>query len=93
MDDEPTKSLCVREGWGVCCNQEVDEVLYRLRAAASCSQALVVIGNLNHPDIFRRDNRAKHKLSRRFLKCMDDNFLIEKPMRRGALLDPQGGTH
>lgn len=68
----------------------MDEVLYRLIVAASCSQALVLIGNLNCPDIFWRNNRAKHKLSRRFLKCIDDNFIfqfIEKPVKRRALLD------
>ncbi|GAB0209183.1 mitochondrial enolase superfamily member 1 [Grus japonensis] len=67
-----------------------DEALYRQIGAASCSQALVLMGDFNHPDIRWRDNAAERKQSRKFLKCIDDNFLlqvIEEPMRRGAMLD------
>ncbi|KAK4831507.1 hypothetical protein QYF61_018091 [Mycteria americana] len=35
---------------------------------ASCSQALVLMGHFNHPDICWRDNTAGHKQSRRFLE-------------------------
>ncbi|GAB0181373.1 hypothetical protein GRJ2_000602600 [Grus japonensis] len=104
MDEEPTESLWVRiKGRagtgdiivGVCyrpSNQEdrVDEALYRQIGAASCSQALVLMGDFNHPDICYTDNTAGHKQSRRFLECVDDNFLlqvIEEPLRRGAMLD------
>ncbi|GAB0176082.1 hypothetical protein GRJ2_000073400 [Grus japonensis] len=48
------------------------------------------MGDFNHPDIFWRDNTAGHKQSRRFLECIDDNFLLqvnEEPTRRGAMLD------
>ncbi|GAB0183649.1 hypothetical protein GRJ2_000830200 [Grus japonensis] len=48
------------------------------------------MGDFNHPNICWRDNTSGHKQSRRFLGCIDDNFLlqvIEKPMRRGAMLD------
>ncbi|GAB0203516.1 hypothetical protein GRJ2_002817200 [Grus japonensis] len=48
------------------------------------------MGDFNHPDICWRDNTAGHKQSRRFLECIDDNFLlqvIKEPMRRGAMLD------
>ncbi|GAB0178980.1 hypothetical protein GRJ2_000363300 [Grus japonensis] len=48
------------------------------------------MGDFNHPDIFWKDNTAEHKQSRRFLECVDDDFLlqvIEEPMRRGAMLD------
>ncbi|GAB0206807.1 hypothetical protein GRJ2_003146300 [Grus japonensis] len=48
------------------------------------------MGDFNHPNIRWRDNTAGHKQSRRFLECIDDNFLlqvIEEPMRRGAMLD------
>ncbi|GAB0195045.1 hypothetical protein GRJ2_001969800 [Grus japonensis] len=48
------------------------------------------MGDFNHPDICWRDNTAGHKQSRRFLECVDDNFLlqvIEEPTRRGAMLD------
>uniref|UniRef100_A0A8B9ISU6 Endonuclease/exonuclease/phosphatase domain-containing protein n=1 Tax=Amazona collaria TaxID=241587 RepID=A0A8B9ISU6_9PSIT len=68
----------------------VDEALYRQIGAASCSQALVLMGDFNHPDICWRDGTAWHKQSRRFLDYVEDNFLlqvIEEPTRRGAMLD------
>ncbi|XP_062497870.1 uncharacterized protein LOC134175668 [Pezoporus occidentalis] len=68
----------------------VDEALYRQIGTASHSQALVVMGDSNHPDIYWRDSMAWHKQSRRFLDCVEDNFLmpvIEKPRRRGAMLE------
>ncbi|GAB0209619.1 hypothetical protein GRJ2_003427600 [Grus japonensis] len=67
-----------------------DEALYRQIGAASRSQALVLMGDFNHPDICWSDNKAGHKQSRKFLECVDDNFLlqeIEEPTRRGAMLD------
>ncbi|GAB0182655.1 hypothetical protein GRJ2_000730800 [Grus japonensis] len=80
---------------GVCYrppNQEdqADEALYRQIGAASHSQALVLMGDFNHPGICWRDNTARHKQSRRFLECIDENFLLqmtEEPRRRGAMLD------
>ncbi|GAB0176173.1 calcium-independent phospholipase A2-gamma [Grus japonensis] len=104
MDEEPTESLWVRiKGRagagdiiaGVCYRppdqgDRADEALYRQTGAASCSQALVLMGDFNHPDICWRDNAAEHKQSRKFLECVDDNFLlqvIEELMRRGAMLD------
>ncbi|GAB0186773.1 hypothetical protein GRJ2_001142600 [Grus japonensis] len=104
MDEELTESLWVRiKGRArtgdiivrVCYrppNQEdrADEALYRQIGAASCSQALVLMGDFNHCNICWRDNTAGHKQSRRFLECIDDNFLLdvtEKPTRRGAMLD------
>lgn len=42
------------------------------------------------PCICWRDNRAGHKQSRRFLRPISNNFLIqvtEEPIRRGAVLD------
>ncbi|GAB0203845.1 hypothetical protein GRJ2_002850100 [Grus japonensis] len=104
MDEEPTESLWVRiKGSagagdiiaGVCYRppdqgDRADEALYRQIGAASRSQALVLMGDLNHPDICWRDNAAERKQSRKFLECADDNFLlqvIEEPTRRGAMLD------
>ncbi|GAB0208907.1 hypothetical protein GRJ2_003356400 [Grus japonensis] len=104
MDEELTESLWVRiKGRtgagdiivGVCYrppDQEdrVDEALYRQIGAASCSKALVLMADFNHPDICWRDNTAGHKQSRRFLECVNDNFLLqvtEEPTRRGAMLD------
>ncbi|GAB0207190.1 hypothetical protein GRJ2_003184600 [Grus japonensis] len=104
MEEEPTKSLWVRiKGRagtgdiivGVCYRppdqgDRADEALYRQIGAASRSQALVLMGDFNHPDICWRDNTAEHKQSRKSLECVDDNFLlqvIEEPTRRGAMLD------
>ncbi|GAB0207984.1 hypothetical protein GRJ2_003264100 [Grus japonensis] len=104
MDEEPTKSLWVRiKGStgagdiiaGVCYRppdqgDRADEALYRQIGAASHSQALVLMGDFNHPDICWRGNTAERKQSRKFLECMDDNFLLqvtEEPTRRGAMLD------
>ncbi|GAB0180661.1 mitochondrial enolase superfamily member 1 [Grus japonensis] len=104
MGEEPTESLWVRiKGSagagdiipGVCYRppdqgDRADEGLYRQIGVASCSQALVLMGDFSHPDICWRDNAAEHKQSRKFLECVDDNFLlqvIEEPMRRGAMLD------
>ncbi|GAB0204972.1 hypothetical protein GRJ2_002962800 [Grus japonensis] len=105
MDEEPTKSLWVRiKGRagtgdiiaGVCYRppeqgDQADETLYRQIGAASRSQALVLMGDFNHSEIICwRSNRAGHKQSRKFLECVDDNFLLqvtEEPTRRGAMLD------
>ncbi|GAB0206479.1 highly reducing polyketide synthase PKS6 [Grus japonensis] len=48
------------------------------------------MGDLKLPNICCRYNTAGHKQSRRFLECVDDNFLLqvtEEPTRRGAMLD------
>jgi len=55
---------------------QVDKALYRKIGAASCPQALVILGNFNHPNICWRDNTAGYKQSRRFLECVDDNILL-----------------
>ncbi|GAB0186642.1 hypothetical protein GRJ2_001129500 [Grus japonensis] len=104
MDEELTKSLWVRiKGSagagdiiaGVCYRpsdqgDQAGEALSRQIGAASCSQALGLMGDFNHPDICWRDNTAERKQSRKFLECIDDNFLLqvtEEPTRRGAMLD------
>jgi len=69
----------------------VDDGLYRQTEAASCSQALVLMEDFNHPHICWWGNTAGHEKSIRFLDCADENFLLqvtEEPMRRGAMLDP-----
>ncbi|GAB0181056.1 hypothetical protein GRJ2_000570900 [Grus japonensis] len=71
-------------------DEEVDEAFYRQLEVASRSQALVLMGDFNHPDICWKSNTARHAQSRRFLQSIDDNFLtqvVEEPMRRGVLLD------
>ncbi|GAB0193880.1 mitochondrial enolase superfamily member 1 [Grus japonensis] len=103
MDEELTKSLWVRiKGRagagaiiaGVCYRppdqgDQADEAICRQIGAASRSQALVLMGDFNHPDICWRDNAAEHKQSRKFMECVDDNFFLhvtEEPTRRGAML-------
>ncbi|PKU30996.1 hypothetical protein llap_18699 [Limosa lapponica baueri] len=69
---------------------EVDESLYRQLKVASQSQALVLMGDFNHPDICWEGYTARHVQSRRFLQCTNDNFLtqvVEEPTRRSVLLD------
>ncbi|GAB0199938.1 mitochondrial enolase superfamily member 1 [Grus japonensis] len=71
-------------------DEEVDEAFYRQLEVALRSQALVLMGDFNHPDICWKGNMAKHAQSRRFLQSIDDNFLtqvVEEPTRRGVLLD------
>ncbi|PKU49356.1 dtw domain-containing protein 2 [Limosa lapponica baueri] len=72
-------------------DSRADEALYRqIGGAASRSHTLVLIGEFSHPNIYWKDNTAEHKKSRKFLECVDDNFLlqrIEEPMRRRAMLD------
>jgi len=70
--------------------EEVDEAFYRQLQAASQSQALVLMGDFNHPDINWEDHTTRQVQSRRFLQSIDDNFLnqvVEEPTRKGALLD------
>ncbi|GAB0186320.1 hypothetical protein GRJ2_001097300 [Grus japonensis] len=64
--------------------EEVDDVFFRQLEEASCSQALVLMGDLNHPDICWKDNTAGLKQSRKFLEQINGNFLawvIEEPTK------------
>ncbi|KAF4805591.1 hypothetical protein TURU_000453 [Turdus rufiventris] len=70
--------------------EEVDEAFYKQLEVASQFQALVLVGDLNYPNVFCRNNTEKDKQSRRFLESIDDNFLsqvVEDPTRNGVLLD------
>jgi len=55
--------------------EEVDEAFYRQLKVSSRSQALVLMGDLKHPDICWKDNTARCTQSRSFLQNIDDNFL------------------
>lgn len=44
------------------------------------------MGDFSHPRVCWRDNTAGVKQFKQFLECIDDNFLIEKVARGGALL-------
>ncbi|GAB0203090.1 hypothetical protein GRJ2_002774600 [Grus japonensis] len=99
MDEERVESLQVRikgqANMGVYYRppdqeEKADEAFYRQLEVASQSQALVLMGDFNHPDICWKGNTARHAQSRRFLQSTDDNFLtqvVEEPARRGVLLD------
>ncbi|PKU26923.1 selenoprotein n [Limosa lapponica baueri] len=87
--------------WGSATSQEdqADETLYRQIGAALHSQALVLMGDFNHPDICWKDNTEGHKKSRRFLACVNDNFLVssgrganEERSYDGPCLYQQGGA-
>jgi len=70
--------------------EEVEEAFYKQLQAASQSQALVLVGDLNYPDISWEDHTARQVQSRRFLQSIDDNFLmqvVEEPTKKGAVLD------
>jgi len=56
--------------------EEIDEAFYKQLQAASQSQALVLMGDFNHPDISWEDHIARQAQSRRFLQSIDDNFLM-----------------
>ena len=71
-------------------DEETDESFYEQLAEAARSPALVLMGHFNFPDICWEYNSAQKKQSRRFLECMEDNFLmqmIREPMRGAAPLD------
>ncbi|CAM5108800.1 unnamed protein product [Eretmochelys imbricata] len=54
------------------------------------SQALVLMGDFNHPDICWESNTVVHRQSRKFLERVGDNFLVqvlEEPTRGRVLLD------
>ncbi|KAM9591180.1 uncharacterized protein ACIBXB_006077 isoform 1-T3 [Morphnus guianensis] len=70
--------------------EETDESFYKRLAVVSESCARVLVGDFNFPDICWKYNTAVSKQSRRFLECVEDNFLTQlvgEPTRGEALLD------
>ena len=53
----------------------IDEAFFLQLQEASRSQALVLLGDFNHPDICWKSNTASCRQSSRFLECIEDNFL------------------
>lgn len=52
--------------------------------------ALVLMGNFNSTDVYQKYNTAQRKQLRRFLECVQDNFLtqlVKEPTGRSTLLD------
>jgi len=91
MGEEPSESLWVRiKGRagtddivvGLSCRppdqeDQVHEALFRQIGAALRSQALVLTGDFSHTGICWKDNKAGHKMSGRFLECINDNFILQ----------------
>ncbi|KAJ7422299.1 hypothetical protein WISP_38577 [Willisornis vidua] len=71
-------------------DDEGDELFYKLLADVSKSAALALVGDFNLPDICWELSTAEKRQSRRFLECIEDNFLLQlvnERTRGGALLD------
>jgi len=71
-------------------DEEAHEVFYKRVAEVSQSLALVLMGDFNLPDICWKYNTAERKHSKRFLECVEDNFLtqlVNEPTRQGDSLD------
>ena len=67
--------------------EEVTEASYRQLKVAARSQALVLMGDFNHPDTCWN---TRHTQSRRFLQSIDDILLtqgVEEITRGGVLLN------
>jgi len=71
-------------------DEEADEIFYKHLGEVSGLLALVLVADFNFPDVCWKYNRADRKQSRRFLECVEDNFLtqlVSEPTMEGALLD------
>lgn len=58
-------------------HEEAEEALHRQLQAASLLQELVLTKDFNHSDICSKSNAARHTEPRRFLQCVEDNFLVK----------------
>ena len=70
--------------------EPADEAFFLQLQEASRSKALILLGDFNHPATCWKSNRVSCRQSRRFLECLDDNFLrqeIDSPARGDAILD------
>jgi len=71
-------------------DEEADEVFCKRLAEVSQSLVLVLMMAFNLPEVCWKYNTAERKQSRRFLECVEDNFLMQlvsEPTRGGASLD------
>ncbi|RMC01147.1 hypothetical protein DUI87_22238 [Hirundo rustica rustica] len=69
--------------------EEVDNLFYKQLGNVSGSTALVLVGDFNLPDICWELNTAEKRWSRKFLECMEDNFLsqlVGEPTRGRTML-------
>ena len=58
-------------------HEEVDETFFGQLKEAFCLKAIFLRGNLNHPNNIQKSNAVGHKQTRRFLECVDVNFLAQ----------------
>ncbi|KAK4828095.1 hypothetical protein QYF61_023457 [Mycteria americana] len=58
-------------------NEETDKIFYKQVGEVSQSLALVLVGDFKLPDVCWKYNTAERKQSRRFLECVEDNFLTQ----------------
>jgi len=100
--DEQVESLWVRDRGnkgnlvvGVCYTppdqgEPTDEAFLLQLQEALRSQSLVLLGDFSHPDTCWKSSTVSNRKSRRFLECMEDNFLsqvIDTPIQGDAILD------
>ncbi|KAF4794900.1 hypothetical protein TURU_097774 [Turdus rufiventris] len=57
--------------------EEVENLFYKQLKNVSGSPALVLVGDFNLPDICWELNTAEKRQSRKFLECVEDNFLSQ----------------
>ncbi|KAK4818051.1 LOW QUALITY PROTEIN: hypothetical protein QYF61_004578 [Mycteria americana] len=58
-------------------DEEADGAFYKQLGEVSQSLALLLVGDFNLPDVCWKYNTAERKQSRRFLECVEDNFLTQ----------------
>ncbi|TRZ07386.1 hypothetical protein HGM15179_019724 [Zosterops borbonicus] len=57
--------------------EDVDNLFYKQLENVAGSPALVLVGDFNLPDICWEPNTAEKRQSRKFLECVEDNFLSQ----------------
>ncbi|PKU42231.1 rna-directed dna polymerase from mobile element jockey-like [Limosa lapponica baueri] len=58
-------------------DEEADEIFYEQLGEDSQLLTFVLVGDFNLPDVCWKYNTAERKQSRRFLECVEDNFLTQ----------------
>lgn len=80
---------------GVCCRPprqdgNTDKLFYKELSGISRSAALVLMGDFNFPDISWENHTANTNRSRKFLRHVNDSFLVQilrELTRKGVVLD------
>jgi len=70
--------------------EPTDEAFFLQLQEALRLQSLVLLGDFNHPNICWKSSTVSCRPSRRFLECIEDNFLgqiIDSPTQGDAILD------